>query len=708
MAHARRRGPSLIAVGALLALGASACTGSSTPATPTLTGPTSAVSSLPPGPSWAPAPVAVGSARAVATTSGTTFALHTKHGDVSFVPGMNLGATTPGHYPGEVAIEATDYRRWFAQMGAMGIRAVRIYTIHRPDFYTELLAYNTLHPDAPLYLVQGVYPPDESYVTTQNVFDPGPTKAFDSELRDAVAAVTGTLARDPVRGHADGHWTADVSAYVMGWTIGAEMDPAATQASDARNTRQPGFKGTYFGSTAQASPTERWLAARLDGVAGELTKIGTLAPLAFVNWPTTDPLRHPSEPIPAEDLVGIDANNVQPTSAWRGGYFASYHAYPYYPDFQRHQPDYQSAVYAGRKDPYAGYLRDLKAHHGTMPIIVSEFGVPSSVGAAHFGPLGRDQGNHSEQESMAIDAELLKEIKNLGLAGGFVFEWTDEWFKATWNTFKRQLPVDRRALWHDPWTNEQWFGVVAADPAERSPEQRLGVATAGVRSVDVARDQAWLFLTVRTDAAKTPVVLGFDVLPGPGEPTQLPAGAGANNGSDVVVVADASGVHQLERSDQDGRALDGKGVVIDLTPGTWAVQNLTTNRALTLPTAGEKLPAEYLPVGDLREGDWTPGSPSADSRAQYRYTDGGTTLLLRLPWESLLLSDPSSRTALRIKGVGQAAVENIPGITIRALAGGLQVEGFYTWDTWTRALYTERVKDGADLLAKAFGDTGSG
>jgi len=101
----------------------------------------------------------------------------------------------------------------------MGIRAVRIYTIHRPDFYTELLAYNTLHPDAPLYLMQGVYPPDESYVTTQNVFGPAPTKAFDAELRDAVAAVTGKLSREPVRGHADGHWTADVSAYVMGWIM---------------------------------------------------------------------------------------------------------------------------------------------------------------------------------------------------------------------------------------------------------------------------------------------------------------------------------------------------------------------------------------------------------------------------------------------------------------------------------------------------------
>jgi len=63
---------------------------------------------------------------------------------------------------------------------------------------------------------------------------------------------------------------------------------------------------------------------------------------------------------------------------------------------------------------------------------------------------------------------------------------------------------------------------------------------------------------------------------------------------------------------------------------------------------------------------------------------------------------------LRIKGVGQATAENIPGITIRALAGGSQIVGFYTWDTWTRALYTERVKDGANLLTKAFGDTGSG
>ena len=76
---------------------------------------------------------------------------------------MNLGSTTPTHQPGELAITAADYRRWFAQMGAMGVRAVRIYTIHPPAFYRELAAYNRAHAEAPLYLVQGVYLPDESY-----------------------------------------------------------------------------------------------------------------------------------------------------------------------------------------------------------------------------------------------------------------------------------------------------------------------------------------------------------------------------------------------------------------------------------------------------------------------------------------------------------------------------------------------------------------
>jgi len=57
-------------------------------------------------------------------------------------------------------------------------------------------------------------------------------------------------------------------------------------------------------------------------------------------------------------------------------------------------------------------------------------------------------------------------IHDVGLGGALLFAWTDEWFKFTWNTLPRQAVADseRRALWHDPLTNEQWFGLNAEDP----------------------------------------------------------------------------------------------------------------------------------------------------------------------------------------------------------------------------------------------------
>ena len=97
-------------------------------------------------------------------------------------------------------------------------------------------------------------------------------------------------------------------------------------------------------------------------------------PIAFANWPTTDPLHHPEEPLAQEDLVGVDAEHVLPTDAWPGGTFASFHAYPDYPDFQRYEPGLQRTGWRGRPDPYAGYVRALREHFTSMPLLITEVG----------------------------------------------------------------------------------------------------------------------------------------------------------------------------------------------------------------------------------------------------------------------------------------------------------------------------------------------
>jgi len=275
-----------------------------------------------------------------------------------------------------------------------------------------------------------------------------------------------------------------------------------------------------------------WLAEMLDHLAELEAGRGVTMPLTFVNWPTTDPLHHPDEPLEGEDLVGVDHNHVRPTASWPGGYYASYHAYPYYPDFQRYEEGIAGFELGGEEDNYAGYLTKLKEHHAGIPVVITEFGVPSAMASAHFGPQGRNQGGHNERDQMGINADLLRTIEEVGLSGGLVFEWTDEWFKFTWNTIDYELPSNRRSLWTDPWTNEANFGVVATDPGSaqtvvldgddsewtENGSQVIFESTGSVREVRALKDEGYLYLRIRTDEGdlwrETPVVVGFDVLAG--------------------------------------------------------------------------------------------------------------------------------------------------------------------------------------------------
>jgi hypothetical protein len=644
----------------------------------------------------------VGGLSTVAAAQGDRLLLHTGHGDVDFWSGVNLGSTTPGHSPGELAISREEYRRWFTQMGQMGVHTLRVYTIHPPAMYEELAAYNRAHRDAPIYLVQGVYLPDESYLRTHDLFAAGPTAAMTAELRDASAAVHGDLTRAPRTGRADGTWTADVSPWVAAWIVGVEWDGYATRDSDARNAAKPLHRGRYFANTADASPTERWLAARMDELATSEAARGVSAPIAFVNWPTTDPLRHPAEPLTSEDAVGVDAGHVLPTRAWPGGTFASFHAYPYYPDFLRHQP-----AYAKAGDPYLAYLLDLKRHFAPrMPLLVSEFGVPSSLGSAHVGTKGRDQGDHSEQEALAMDAAMLRSFADAGLAGGLLFSWADEWFKFTWNTISRQSVVDgeRRSVWHDPLTNEQHFGLLAQDPT-RVGQRVPWESRTGVQRVALDHDESYVHLTIDLEKPPTaPVRVGFDVVPGG---LALPGGATRTAGvDDYAVTVDPSSQTATMVVDAaiDPVRLDGlpAGSVPAAAADGWSLERLTVNRALVLPSTGRHTPAEFLEVGRLRRGSWDPASGGFDDRATWQLD--GRRVTLRLPWSMLGLGDPSSKTAVvPVAGRPVAVTVEDVGVVVDAGPGG-RADLRLQWEAWNRATHTERVKAGAQVLVDALAD----
>jgi hypothetical protein len=680
--------------------------------------------------SWAPRPDERAGLSRLAFAEGDKLYLQTVSGRRSFIAGVNLGSTIPGTQPGELAVSAADYRRWFPQMAALGLRAVRVYTILPPSFYQELAAYNAAHRDAPLYLVQGVWIPEEQFLAGGDLFAPAVRDGFAGEIDDAVRAVHGELGREERGGVAHGAWTADVSRWLLAYSLGVEWDPRATLASDEKNAGRPAFRGDFFSSTADASPTETWLAVALERCAAEEAARGLTVPLTFTNWPTTDPLSHPDEPLDQEDLVSVDAGHIRASKAWPAGFFASYHAYPYYPDFMRHETALQRYRFEGRLDPYAGYLAALRSHHAGTPLMITEFGVPSSIGTAHMGPLGRSQGDHSEQQAMAMDAELLRIIRAQGCAGGFVFEWADEWFKFTWNTIDYEVPGERRQLWVNPLTNEEHFGLIATDPGAQpmvtvdgeggewssNGSQVIAESRGALREIRAVKDEGYLYLRLVLDDPsvwqRKAVTIGVDVLPGGNR--GLPGLANADPEADYAIVLGPGrqGSSLVSSRDDPYWVTYGLGrhYLRSVAPayppghgvGVWHLQRQITNRPLVVPSTGQRLPVEWFDVGKLRFGTADPADPRYDSRVTWA---AGDCVEIRLPYALIGFADPSSLRALVVRRDGTVTTAAVGRVGLEVAVGNeVATTSGYAWEPWQTVAWHERPKAGSAAFAAAVRD----
>src|SRR5258705_11918665 len=96
-----------------------------------------------------------------------------------------------------------------------------------------------------------------------------------------------------------------------------------------------------------------------------------------------------------------------------------------------------------------------------MPVVISQYGVPSSRGIGHFQPQGWNHGGLSEQQQALIDARLTRDIRAAGAAGAGLFALIDEWFKKSWIVTDFEHPAERKRLWLNPLDAEENYGVIA-------------------------------------------------------------------------------------------------------------------------------------------------------------------------------------------------------------------------------------------------------
>ncbi|MGG3282586.1 hypothetical protein [Paenibacillus solani] len=683
-------------------------------------------------------------------TEGTSFLVYQNDEEWKevFAKGVNLGATVPGHFPGELPATEEDYLRWFKQIDDMGANVIRVYTVHNPVFYSALVKYNRDKGDDPLYFMQGIWSPEEQLIERRDAYDEEIVQTFKAEISKAVAAVYGDINVEPKHGQSSGKYKVNASKYLMAWHVGTEWDPSMVDNTNTVHKDVPQYKGDHFSGTKDASPFENWLASMLDYTAAEEQKYGWEHPMTFTNWVTTDVLDHPGEPLFEEDLVSVDARHVEPVN-WDAGYFAAYHVYPYYPDFFRTDKTLQTIPDGdGGYNTYKAYLRKLKAEFQDMPIMVTEYGVPSSIGVSHYGPGGKDQGGHDEAEQGSVNVSLTQDIYDEGYSGAILFMWQDEWFKKTWNTMPYEIPADRRAFWLNVLTNEKMFGVLAMQPGkaeqitidgdlsdwEKVPEGEVktwsGTAP-GVKSMKLTHDEAYLYIGMELEKEFDPkhskLFIGADTIPGGDIPEKELAGRKLTGGALETLIQlgqeDESQVSIAPSYDFHSRlygkegywmlpGAEAKGTKDDpvVPGGSFHSWKLAISLLMNPPDTRFSHPFVDETVGLLMRGTSDPESPDFNSLTAWQYQ--GRFIEMRIPWMLLGFGDPSSLQVLdysplqdkrSFSTVTTEGIRLAPWIAERSESGGKAEAGSlatinlkdiepYTWDLWEDTIYSERLK----------------
>ena len=671
-----------------------------------------------------------------------------------FLKGVNMGVGKPGTFPGEYAITKAEYLRWFQNISDMNAEVIRVYTIQKPEFYDALLEFNK-SSKRPLYLLQGVYMREDSIRILEDAHSDHSRikQEFIADAQELVDVLHGNAKLPEQPGRPSGEYKSDVSEYVIGWILGIEWDPMFVIRTNKRNPGKNNYSGKYL-YTENASPFEAFLCEVGDKVLTyEADKYKMLRPLSYTNWLTTDIVKHPNEPFSNEDKVEVNIEHIKARTTFKPGIFASYHVYPYYPDFLNYQRSYAKFIdNTGMVNTYRAYLRDLFQHH-TMPVLVAEVGIPAARGMAHVNiHSGYNQGRHNETEQGRMLSSLIQDIHAEGYCGALIFSWQDEWFKRVWNTMNFDLP-SRRPFWSNPQANEQQFGILAFDPGKEKTGSEVDgdisewQAVSPVYSSEKVKlyaksDEKYLYLMAKTedyDFTNDSLYVAIDSLPAQGNsrdatrrlqfarPAEFLLQIHGEKNSRILVDAYYDAFYFLYGV--KAKAVDKKSSFHKKDQGQFNPMNLCVSMELYLPQDRKYVPFRSYETGHLQYGNSNPNHPEFDSLADFSFKQGH--LEIRIPWQLLNIMDPSTKTAMAdlYGNKGRKVESNVPkeetflnfdrGNVIKAQTidglylGATVVKqgkksdsmidmGYYSWDSWIMPTYHERLKTSYPILQKTF------
>lgn len=621
-----------------------------------------------------------------------------------YIKGVNLGAGIPGTSPAEMAPTAEQYAKWFQLISDAGFNLIRVYTLHYPRFYEELNKFNQNHRSNPIYIIHGAWLDEEytGYESTpdlysstitynpdvnlgNNLVTTTVTNYFDDRIKEVIDVVHGNAHLPERWGWASGHYTTDVSPWLLGYIIGREIYSSEVIYTNKNNPSITSYEGSIF-QLHNCSATEAWATSRLDhAISYEQANYKQQHPISFSSWPTLDPINHPTESGP-EDTVAINLDPIDETNSL-AGYFASYHVYPYFPDFIVCDPDYREYQDNMGENSYLGYLYDLKSQYLHRPLIISEYGVSSSWGSSRFSTNSMHHGGLTEKQQGDYIIRMTQNIYDAGCGGGMYFSWIDEWFKYVW-IFGQTTNAATRNRWHNVYNAEQNYGLITFIPQEPDFSKfAYKSKSEDIDNAQVTSDIEGIYININMKEKFTEndtLWLGIDTYnAGKGE-SILPNKSTVNNRAEFCVCINekestlfVTKAYNLFGIGQTGYPTSGQYFRSIPTDGAGWKPIMWKNHRDDNFCAGSVFDASQLKIRDNK-------SPIRHDAVIIK----DKTITIKLPWAIINFNDPSSRqvvhiTDYSISGGNSNQTETSDGVAFTVIYKQSKFSlPRYIWDNW--------------------------
>ncbi len=614
-----------------------------------------------------------------------------------FIKGVNLGVAVPGTFPGELAATSQDYARWFQMIRDAGFNTIRLYTLHYPRFYEELMRFNEANPNSPLFIFQGVWLEEElpDYDENLNTL----TASFEGEMEENVRAVHGDINIPPRLGKAHGTYIDDVSQWVIAYIIGREIHPPEVIETNQANPGMHSFDGNYL-SISDVQASEVWVTERLDHLLTfEMDNYGTQRPVSASSWPSLDPIEHPFEENAYEESASLDLKHINFDNA-KAGFFASYHVYPYYPNYISRDPRYVTFQDHIGQNSYLGYLTYLSEYYDRFPLIIAEFGGSSSWGVAKYAHSGIHHGGYSELEQGKNNIRMLKNIHQAGAGGGIQFSWLDEWFKQTWITNPFDFIIDRRILWHNATAAEQNFGLLGFRKPQNLTLWQEFSETDKVKRVHAQADFSYFQLKLDIDQhiqESDTIWISLDTYDESLGESVLPNGQTVSNRAEFALM-----ITNYTAKLYVTESYDLFGIWFNTSEPEQQYRSTVTDGApwSLVRWKNEIRSEEVQDIGHFNINRLNTPIFSTDAVRLF-----GDRIEIRLPWSLINFTDPSRREVMHDdRSTPETETRFSEGINIGIFYDDFAVEtsSRFTWDTWNSASDAEEYPKASYLFMKEY------